>query len=342
MKLIHIAIHTKGKEEKSVVISEAEKVLLHYSFIEPIIEFIRHNENITFKVTNKPDNRSYLLRIHEPISGGLSGVQHTRTGLQSEMVFLREIDRKNILKVQKPIVNRDGELVTEYISDQFGPTFATLLEWIDGSTLTLNEENIDQIIYKLGENLAKLHEFSQTLIPLELHRPIYNANRIDEALTELQQGVNNGALNKDDYDVIKIVLSIVKQQLTELDSRENSWGYVHADYQLGNVIVSEGNPSLIDFCLFGYGYYLFDLGSASSMLKSELRKTFLEGYASNTSFSFDEIRYIEGQIFMDIFISYVFFINDPERNGWIKEHAAKICSTLCRDFLDGKEVYYSF
>lgn len=323
------------------MINEAKNVLLHYSFNEPIIEFIRHNENITFKVTNKPDNRSYLLRIHKPISGGFSGLQHTRNGLQSEMVFLREIDQKNSLKVQKPIVNRDGELVTEYISDQFGPTFATLLEWLDGSTLTQNEENIDQIIYKLGENLAELHEFSQALKPLELHRPVYNANRIDEALTELRQGVINGALQQVDFDVIKNVLSIVKEQLIELDTRENSLGYIHADFQLGNVIVSEGNPSLIDFCLFGYGYYLFDLGSASSMLKSELRKTFLEGYASKTSFSFDEIRYIEGQIFMDIFISYIFFINDPERNGWIKEHAAKVCSTQCRDFLDGKEVYYS-
>jgi len=71
------------------MISEAEKVLLHYSVTEPIIEFIRHNENITFKVTNKPDNRSYLLRIHKPISGGLSGLQHTQNGSQSEMTFLR-------------------------------------------------------------------------------------------------------------------------------------------------------------------------------------------------------------------------------------------------------------
>ncbi|MFC3749947.1 phosphotransferase [Paenibacillus sp. GCM10012306] len=55
---------------------------------------------------------------------------------------------------------------------------------------------------------------------------------------------------------------------------------MHANFQLGNIVVSEGNTSLIDFCLFGYGHYCFDLGSASSMLKSELRTTFLEGYAS--------------------------------------------------------------
>ncbi|MCL6605506.1 MAG: phosphotransferase [Paenibacillus sp.] len=329
-------------KEESIVIREAEKVLLHYSFIEPDIEFIRHNENITFKVTTKPDNRCYLLRIHKPVSEGLSGIQHTHDGLESEMFLLREIDQRNLLKVQKPVQNRDGELVTEYISDQLGSSVATILEWIEGSTLTLNEESIDRIIFKLGENLAKLHVFSQTKKPLEFHnRPVYNAERIDDALAELRKGVKNNVLSQNDFEVIRQVLTLVKEQLTELDSREASWGYIHADLQLGNVIVAGENPSLIDFCLFGYGYYLFDLGSAASMLNTELRKTLLQGYASKTNFSFDDIRYIEGQIFMDIFISYIFFINDPEKNGWIKDHAAKICSTHCQDFLEGKEVYYS-
>lgn len=138
------------------MIYEAEKVLLHYSFVDPVIEFIRHNENITFKVINKVDDKEYLLRIHKPISEGLSGIQHTRDGLQSEMVFLQAIAQKNILQVQKPVENQEGELVTEYDSDELGPTLATLLEWIEGSTLTLNEDNIEQIIFNLGENLAIL------------------------------------------------------------------------------------------------------------------------------------------------------------------------------------------
>lgn len=324
------------------MIYEAEKVLLNYSFVDPVIEFIRHNENITFKVINKLDDKEYLLRIHKPISEGLSGIQHTRDGLQSEMVFLQAIAQKNILQVQKPVENQEGELVTEYASDELGPTLATLLEWIEGSTLTLNEDNIEQIIFKLGENLAKLHEFSQKLMPKELHRPFYNDNRMDEALIELQKATVHNFLNQEDYEVIHNVLSVVKEQMIELDGRPNVWGYIHADLQLGNVIVSENSPSLIDYCLFGYGYYLFDVGSASSMLKSELRKPLLKGYASKTSFTSNDIRYVEGQIFMDIFISYVFFIHDSAKNGWIKEHASKICSTLCKDFLEGKEVYYSF
>jgi len=30
-----------------------KEVLLHYTIIDPIVEFIRHNENITYKVTEK-------------------------------------------------------------------------------------------------------------------------------------------------------------------------------------------------------------------------------------------------------------------------------------------------
>jgi Ser/Thr protein kinase RdoA (MazF antagonist) len=322
------------------VIREAEQALRHYSLIHPEIAFIRHNENMTFKITDKSDNSSYLLRIHRSVSGGLSGIQHTPEGLQSEMDFLAAIGERGGLRVQKPVRNREGELVTAYVSVDGDPAFATLLEWLDGSTLTLEEDDVDQIIYKLGEYVAQLHDLSRTLQPVAMKRPVYDAARIDETLVELHEGVRHGALRQEDYDVIETVLFVVKEQLMELDARGDAWGYIHADFQHGNVIVSEGNPTLIDFCLFGYGYYLFDLGSASSMLSGELRRRFLEGYASCTDFSFDDLRYIEGQILMDIFISYVFFIHDSEKNGWIKDHAAMMASTRCRDFLEGREVFY--
>ncbi|MNE58051.1 hypothetical protein D3C80_1530580 [compost metagenome] len=56
-----------------------------------------------------------------------------------------------------------------------------------------------------------------------------------------------------------------------------------------------------------------------------------------------ELRLMAGSylFFMDIFISYLFFIHDSNRNGWIEENAAKVCSSQCKDFLSGKQVYYS-
>lgn len=318
----------------------AAEVLLLYSITDPEIEFIRHNENITFKVKDKDSNKTYLLRIHKPATAGLFGIQHTLEGLESEMYILLGLGHSNLLPVQKPVAGRLGQLVTAYTGSELGVCYATLLEWIEGTVLTLEEENAPQIVFALGERLAELHRFSRESVHPELIRPVYGAERIDSAIEELRYGVEAGLYSEEHYGIIREVLECVKGQLRELDGQQE-WGIIHADVQLGNIIVAPEGPCYIDFGFSGYGYYLFDLGSASSMLPSEFRHTFLEGYASKTNFQFEQLRYIEGQIFMDIFISYLFFIHDDNRNGWIKEDAAKICDSLGKDFLSGKEVYFS-
>ncbi|WP_379153943.1 phosphotransferase enzyme family protein [Paenibacillus sp. sgz5001063] len=323
-------------------IKAAEEVLSFYSLQEPMVEFIRHNENMTFKVTDKSDGKLYLLRIHSPSTAGLLGIQHAPQGLESEMYILQELSKDGTLHVQKPVTNRNGGLVTEYLTSGKDVCYATLLEWIVGSTLTLQEDNIEQIAYQLGEKLAALHQFSRHTELTGLQRPVYDAERIDAAVEELKYGVVSELYSQEQYEIITQVLGIIKEQFRVLETLPDQWGIVHADVQLGNVIITENGPCLIDFGFSGYGYYLFDLGSAGTVLPGELRQLFLQGYTSAAAFSWDQIRYIEGQIFMDTFISYLFFIRDSARNDWIKQSAAKLCSTLCKDFIAGKEVFYSF
>lgn len=319
----------------------AREVLSLYPVSNADIEFIRHNENITYRVNDKLHDKIYILRIHKPSTEGLLGIQHTYEGLKSEIQILQGINVDNVIKVQKPVANCQGEYVTE-CSFNADPCYATLLEWIDGSPLTIQEDNIDEIAFALGENLGLFHEFSLQFKPEgDFTRPIYDLDRIDMAIDELKYGVEIELYSREHYEIIKEVLTLVKNQIKELESRGNAWGLIHADMQLGNIIMNNGKPCFIDFCLSGFGYYLFDVGSLATILPDSLRNTFLRGYSCRTSFSFDDLRYIEGMIFMDIFISYVFFIRDNNRNGWIKEHAADVCSTLCRDFLEGKEVFYS-
>ncbi|AIQ54750.1 phosphotransferase enzyme family protein [Paenibacillus sp. FSL R7-0331] len=321
------------------MIKHAEQVISFYPVKEPVIEFIRHNENMTFKVTDAAGGKAYLLRIHHPRTAGLSGTQHTLEGLKSEVYLLQELNRRKAIQVQEPVVNHAGEYVTLYPSEEFGSCYATVLEWLEGAVLTGDEENIGRIAYTLGETFAELHNASGGQQLSGLTRPVYGVQSIDSAIEELKCGITGGVYTQELYDIIVEVLDVIKVQLTELDARQDSWGIIHADVQPGNVIVQGATPHLIDFCLSGYGYYLFDVGSASTALKSELRPAFLEGYSSRRDFTIDDIRYIEGQILMDVFISYAMFIRDPASNGWVKEHAVKVYGK-CKDFLAGKEVYH--
>lgn len=320
----------------------AKEILTSYPISVPVIQFIRHNENITFKITDGVNNKNYLLRIHKPSTEGLFGLQHTLEGIKSEIKILQELNQKGLLYAQKPMPNNLGKYITESKLDNFShPCYATILEWIEGFTLTLKEENIKEITFTLGQNLALFHKSLIEFKPSkDFTRPIYDVDRIDTAIDELKYCVEVNLFSMEHYNIIKRVLILVKSQMNELNLREDTFGIIHADFQLGNIVINNGNPLLIDFGFCGFGYYLFDLGSATTIFPSELRPTFLQGYSSYASFSFDELKSIEGQIFMDIFISYVLFMRDHERNSWIKTSALAICDTLCKDFLEGKEVFY--
>ncbi len=322
---------------------KARKVLESYPVAEPVIEFIRHNENLTYSITDRGSGRTYLLRIHEPVTKGLFGIQHTLEGLQSEVLLLQELGHNHVLQVQMPVRNSFGEYVTEVPPEENGsPCYATLLEWIDGNTFTQEEAQLDEIVYNIGVNLARLHNFARSSATLKnLHRPVYGMERIDTALEELRYGVEAGLYRLEHYEIMSEVLSRVKGLMRELDSKEGTWGLIHADFQKGNIIINErGEPCFIDFCLSGYGHYLFDIGSASWLFESKQRDKFLEGYSSETSFHTESLRCVEGLMLMDVFVSYVFFIRDSQRNGWIKNDMVQKIE-LCKEWLAGKDIYDS-
>lgn len=48
---------------------------------------------------------------------------------------------------------------------------------VDGDTFTHEEENMDEIVYAIGVNLARFHHFTRASAVLkDLHRPVYFVN----------------------------------------------------------------------------------------------------------------------------------------------------------------------
>lgn len=325
-------------------IDYANKVLPLYQISHTKIEFLRHNENMIFKVVDDSINESYVLRIHKSKIIGLSGLQHEYECLKSEMEFLDHLAKHTTLTIQEPIYTCKGELVAISIDDESQtPLYSTLLKWIEGNTLDLSHDVEDEIIHTFGVNVARLHEGSMRFKPSnEFKRPIYSIDNLKNAMKDLEYGIEVELYDWEQYRLMLKVAEKVFNNLTSLDDRSNSWGLIHADYQPGNIIVSNGTLSFIDFCLSGYGYYLFDLGSAGTIVKSEKRNIFLDGYASVLPFSYEDLVYVDSLIFYDCFISYNLFIKDSDYRGWIKKSAEKLCNEFFPKFLNGETVFYLF
>ncbi|WP_036745332.1 phosphotransferase enzyme family protein [Paenibacillus sp. UNC451MF] len=314
-------------------------ILTNYDILAQSIDFIRHNENCTYKVVGSI-GKQYLLRIHQPVTENFRGVQHTREGLASEMKLLKRLAEQTELIVQAPVPNRLGDYVTEWVSDE-ETICCTLLRWIDGISLSDQDMEQSENAYRLGSYTAKLHAHFQSSDHTQYgFRPVYGLERNEKMIGQILTGQQLGLFGNNERIIVEEVFKHINLNLKSLGIHAGSWGMVHADINRSNIIVSEGGWSFIDFCLSGYGYYLMDVGAGALMMKGEKKELFLKGYSDGFPLEDDPLRLLEGFMLLAIFGYYAFHMQNKEKHVWIRERLPRLCETYCKPFLEDKPIFY--
>ncbi|WP_282941341.1 phosphotransferase [Paenibacillus sp. RC67] len=315
-------------------------IISNYDLSAPIIEFIRHNENRTYKVTDTMTGAAFLLRIHQPVTESFLGVQHTREGLASEMKLLKTLAEQTELTVQTPVLNRSGEYVTTCEIDE-ETICCTLLRWLHGNILSDQDLFKDENVRRLGTDMAKLHTYSRSYEGVYYSsRPEYGLERNEKMLGRILCGEQIGLFGMKERSVLEEVFKLIHHRLAALDIHSGTWGMVHADINLSNIIVSDEGWSFIDFCLSGYGFYLMDVGAGALMMKEEKKELFLNSYTDACSLPDDPVKLLEGFMLLAIFGYYAFHMQNPEKHRWIRERLPRLCDMHCKPFLEDKPIFY--
>jgi len=315
-----------------------KEVLLKYSFIDPFVEFIRHNENITYKVTEKGSEDTYLLRMHKPITKNMQGLHNTREAVQSELEYLLAWSSHSELSVQIPVPNLNGELVTTAVIEH-EEVHCSVLKWIFGEIMSKQDLNSEGTVSSLGTNIAYLHQFSL----LYQHgssfiRPEYGIEWTNTMLTKLRSGEEMGIITTKDFHILENTLSLINDRLKVLSKTIETWGLIHADINYSNLILTSRGISFIDFGLSGFGYYAMDVAMGALMTKSELRDALLPGYTNIISRRIDTEQ-LEGFMLLAIFAYYAFLVSKKDQHMWIREHITGLIE-ICKPFLNGKTIFY--
>lgn len=138
------------------MVDQIQELMLQYGIVNPEAVLIRHNENRTYQINDSSNGSVYLLRVHDPVTVNLAGVQHTKEGLESELRMLDAIAQGTDFAVQKPVANLNGNHLAEFKLD--GRTvYCSLLHWIEGRNMTKEDFSSSEIAYRLGAQVAKLH-----------------------------------------------------------------------------------------------------------------------------------------------------------------------------------------
>ncbi len=348
----------------------AADIIQNYTIEKPVVSYIRHNENLTYHVVDEASGQKYLLRIHQAAYASMSGIQHTLPALEAEMDLLYELNATTALRVQHPVRNVSGEWVTVWRSEEGKEICCTVLEWIEGRDIQQGERLTTEQIYDLGVQLQTLHQLGRVIETSEeargtdesagmssgVHqgdsgqrqtaqmavRPAYGSIQENNVMLEqLKEGVRLGIFTTEDFDLLRETFENINEQLATYPQHAETWGVIHGDITRNNLLITDQGISMIDFCLYGYGYYLFDAGGAALMFNREEREQFLSGYTKQSAPLTDrDIRLMEGFMLIFTLGYYAFQMANESRHEWMKDRMPKLCSKYCRPYVQNESIFY--
>lgn len=304
-----------------------QEALQYYPFEELQISFIRHNENITCKVT--ADRNDYVLRIHAPVEGfSLKLFEHgtAKDLISGEIALLLHLSRTAPFPVQKPVKNRMGKYMT-VLSDG---TPAELLQWIDGKTL--HGEDIAQCAGELGELAAQINSAAEGFAG---ERISYSYELVRRMRTEFMNAEEKAHLTKEQVSICGEVFTEIERIMTELDGQQKSKCLIHADLSTENILRTPSGLAPIDFSLSGFGYRAQECGMlAFNYEREEEREAVRTAYESASGIAITP-HHMKA---FGIFSILAFIAAQHERywtEAWFRKAMERWTNTLFVDLLNG-------
>ena len=318
----------------------AKQVLANYELLEPCPTFIRHSDNVTYKVTTA-NSETFLLRIHIPVTSAMGAHGASVDMVNSEVTWLLALGQETNLTLQKPIRNRSGALVTCMPKEDGSTINCTLLGWVDGKPYT-RELETERTAYRIGTLLATLHnQASQWKIPEGFKRPRRDKNYFENMLSGIMPAVKDGRISLSDYSELSRSISLLIDMISRLDEGQQFHGILHADTHKGNMLYHEGEIRLIDFSFCAFGNYMFDLGICLSDMKEELHRFCLQGYQSVRGLPVNYQQMIEAFFIGSIVGAFSFWVPNPNAQEILARKVPQITRDYAAKFNQGEHFWFS-
>jgi Ser/Thr protein kinase RdoA (MazF antagonist) len=223
-------------------------------------ELINLSENGTFRVVE--GDRVAILRVHRE-------GYHSRVAIESELAWLDALRADTGVPTPVPIPALDGRRVIEAHHD--GRTrHAVLFESLPG-----REPPADDLTDRfglLGQITARMHDHAR----FWTRPPWFTRFGWDWDSTlganprwgRWQDGLGVGPAER---EVLGRAADLLHRRLAAFGTGPERFGLVHADLRLANLLVHGDDVAVIDFDDCGYGWNLYDLGTAVSFLEDDPR-----------------------------------------------------------------------
>lgn len=241
---------------------------------------LSERENAVYQIA-LPGGARAALRLHRQ---GYQGP----LAIRSELWWCAELAAAG-LPVPRPVPLPDGVLMAELPSGRC----VSVVEWIEGRALgaacvPLAEGRDEQVRrhQELGQLLARVHQASDRMeLPVWFTRHRWDAEGLVGDTPTWGRFWDHPGPGPDDRSALVDARDWLRDRLAGYQTQGADLGLIHADALRENVMVDDDSLTLIDFDDAGFGFRLYDLGSALSQNLYEpayrdIRAAMIEGYAS--------------------------------------------------------------
>jgi Ser/Thr protein kinase RdoA (MazF antagonist) len=241
-----------------------------------VVRPLRIRENAVYEIA-LPQGRA-ALRLHR------LGYQ-ARAAIESELWWCGELARAG-LPVSTPLPSLAGPVLAQLGKGRL----ASVVAWVAGAPCGLAGVPLAGSVgqqaalhHKLGLLLARMHRVTDALVlPVTFARPAWDAAGLVGEAPFWGRFWEHPALTPREAGVLRAARAWLA---IHLEQSRSPLGLIHADVLRENILVADGQLSLIDFDDSGFGYRFYDLGTVLSQNLfeagySEIRAALLEGYGA--------------------------------------------------------------
>lgn len=251
-----------------------------------VVTLIAVSENITFKVA-VDGAPALVVRLGRP--GYAVSVEHVR----SELLWVEALQRDAGVPTPSPRHGADGDLV-QFFDDDTGASWTAV--GFDFVTGTILEDQVDfeSHFTEIGALTAQLHAHSRTWAsPAGFTRFDWGLDDMTGSLARWGDW-RNAELTSADLAMLERAEAAARGVLASVPRTPQHWGLIHSDLRPSNVMTHEGAMTIIDFDDAGYGYYLYDFGSALTFYEHrdsarEMGARWLDGYRTVLPLTADDL-----------------------------------------------------
>ncbi|HEX2841562.1 phosphotransferase enzyme family protein [Hyphomicrobium sp.] len=266
------------------------------------------SENATFKAVDRSTGKPIILRVHRP-------GYHARDEIESELEWIHDLRREDIVATPKPLPRKDGS----YIGSMFAAgddRHVVAFEFMSGSE-PAQGDGIVAGFRELGAISARLHRHARAWRrPSAFRRKTWNYETMLGATPLWGDWRDALGLDASGKAVLERTSRELQTFLAEFGEGPERFGLIHADLRLANLLVDGNRLGVIDFDDCGFSWFVYDFASAVSFFEhepivAELQDSWVDGYRSVAPLSDADVAAIPTFVMLRRFLL----------TAWVASHA---------------------